>query len=128
MRLGILHVERDVLFGLTAKQFRAWQHYFELEPFDETRQDYRIASIVQMLYNVNRGKNSPVGKLQDFVLKFGEQEERPKQTTQQQLSLLQVLAHMHANDPTPEAPKKVAEGPSEEQIAAALEKARKAMN
>ena len=124
----MLHVERDVLFGLTAKQFRAWQHYFELEPFDETRQDYRIASIVQMLYNVNRGKNSPAGRLQDFVLKFGEQEEKSQQTTQQQFSLLQILAHMHSSEPTPEPQKTISEGPSEEEIAAALDKARKAMN
>ena len=52
---GELNVEA-MLRRLTAKQFRMWEIYSELEPFGELRADYRAASIVQMIYNVNRGE------------------------------------------------------------------------
>ena len=64
-----------MLRSLTAKQFAEWEHYARLEPFSELRQDIRIASIVQMLHNVNVKKGRP---LTDFILKF-EQEEAQRE-------------------------------------------------
>lgn len=103
MKLGILHVERDILKGLTAKEFRAWEMYCELEPFTETRQDYRVASILHLLYNMNRGKDAPAKQLKDFLLSFDAPEEDPKPETQEQknarlLAVVKVLSAMHAND------------------------------
>ena len=72
--------------------------YAELEPFGDMRADYRTASIVQMLYNINRGKGQKALELKDFLLAFGEQEPQQKQTPEQQFALLKVLAAMHAND------------------------------
>ena len=82
-----------MLRSLTAKQFAEWEHYARLEPFNELRQDYRVASIVQMVANVNRGKNQAAYSLQDFMLKFNEEPEAPKrQTWQQQLSIATAIA------------------------------------
>ena len=49
-----------------------------MEPFNELRADYRAASIVAMIANVNRdAKKHPKGyTLEDFVLKFGQQEQK----------------------------------------------------
>lgn len=125
----MLHVERDILRGLTAEQFRRWEMYAELDPFDEVRADYRAASIVQMLYNLNRSKQSQPGKLQDFLLKFGDIDDKPKQTPKQQIAMLKLLAAMHANEApvvqvTEDGPK-IEPTPAEQ---AALDAARKAMH
>lgn len=80
-----------------------WVHYNSIEPIGDDRADYRAASIVQMLYNVNRGKNDKPGKLEEFLLKWAEADEvkKTKQTPQQQLAMLKILAAMHANDDGP---------------------------
>jgi hypothetical protein len=120
-----------MLRHLTAAQFRGWEHYYELEPDVEIRADYRAASIVQILYNINRGKGQKALTLEEALLKFGEVEEKPKQTVEQQFSILKVLAVMHAND-TPEGPRSVEEQQMVEQQAAEqlamIEQARKAMH
>lgn len=93
MRLGILHVERDILgpHGLTAKELIGWEHYAALEPFDETRADYRAASIATMIANVNRSKEQRAYKLEDFVLKFGTDNAR-KQTPEDHLFIAKMFA------------------------------------
>ena len=83
-----------MLRSLTARQFAEWEHFVQLEgPLGEIRQDYRTASILQMLANVNRAAKQKPYTLEDFLLKFGEQdEEKPrrstKQTWQEQKALL----------------------------------------
>ena len=99
MKLGIANVERDILKDLTARQFMTWKLYAVLEPFDETRQDYRIASIVQMLFNTNRGKDQKPLKLEDALLKFGEQEVKKKQTWQDQLMVARLMVAQAAGRP-----------------------------
>jgi hypothetical protein len=114
-----------MLKKITAKQFRLWEMYYELEPFGEIRDDYRIATIVQALCNINRSKGQPVVKLEECVLKLGEAEEKPKQTAQQQLAMLRILAAMHAT--TTEVPT-VTEGNRSAQEQMAIDAAKKAMN
>lgn len=78
--------------GLTAKQFRYWEMYDEIEPFSDRRDDYRIASVCQMLYNVNRGKNQKPLPLKDFLLKFDAAEEKPRgQSVQEKLNVMTVI-------------------------------------
>lgn len=95
MKLGLPNV--DALGrSLTAKQFRGWEHYAELEPFSEVRQDYRVASIVQMLANVNRGAKQKAYTIQDFLLKFEPGEEKPrKQPWEEQLMWAKIIARAH---------------------------------
>jgi hypothetical protein len=96
-----------MLRHLTAKQFFGWQAYYELEPSEDVKADYRAASIVQILYNVNRGKNERPIKLHECLVKFKEAEaalaERPKrkQTQQEQVAILKMLAAAYENDVGP---------------------------
>lgn len=90
MRLG--HANVDALArSLTAKQFAAWEHYAQLDPFSERRADYRAASIVQMLANIHRGQKQQAYSLQDFLLEF-EVEEKPAQTWQEKLAIAKMWA------------------------------------
>lgn len=77
-----------MLRASTAKQFIEWLAYNEFEPFGEWRDDYRTASIVQMIHNV-AVKKEHQKKLEEFVLKFGEQTK--KQTWQQQKALFMMM-------------------------------------
>lgn len=88
---GELDVEA-MLLRLTAKQFRNWEIYYDLEPFGEMRADYRAASITQMLYNVNRGSKQKALPITEFLLKY-DADPPPKQD---QLALMRVLAAAHA--------------------------------
>lgn len=79
--------------GMTAKRFMEWENYAVLEPFNELRDDYRTASIVQMIANVNRGSKDAPYKLEDFLLKFGEPEKKPrKQSWEEQLAFAKIIA------------------------------------
>lgn len=69
-----------------------WEHYARLEPFQEFRADYRAASIVSMLYNVNRTKDSKQYTIEDFVLKFGEREEQPKTSRENHITAIKAIA------------------------------------
>lgn len=56
---------------MTAKQLRDWQIYAELEPFDEQRQDVRIAQVVQTLVNIHRDpKKGKAVTIKDVLLEF----------------------------------------------------------
>jgi hypothetical protein len=79
-----------MLRSLTAKQFREWELFAEIEPFtvfSELRADYRAASIVQMIANVNRGKKQRGYPLKEFLLQFNEPERATRQTWQQQKAI-----------------------------------------
>jgi hypothetical protein len=79
----------------TAKQFRAWEHFIEIEPFSfdvELRADFRTASIVQVIANVNRGKGQKAYTLEDFLLKFNAEPQPRRQTWQQQLAIATAIA------------------------------------
>lgn len=112
-----MHVNRDILRGLTAKEFLGWEAYARVEPFNvdiEARADARAASIVQVLQNVNRGKGQKAWTLQDAMLKFDEAEGKGNkdakrydpQTQEEMLSVLKALSIMQntiVEQGTPEA-------------------------
>lgn len=83
-----------MLRGITAKQFRDWEIYHELEPFGEIRADYRVAAVVQMLYNVNRGAKQKPLPLEDFLLRF-DAEPKPK-PRQNQFGMMKLLAEAYS--------------------------------
>jgi hypothetical protein len=71
--------------------------YAALEPFDETRADYRAAQIVAAVVNMNRDtkKHPKPIPVEDFLLRFGGEENVPakrKQTWQEQKALAQMIA------------------------------------
>ena len=84
-----------------------------------------------MLYNANRGQKQKALPLKDFVLKFGGEDEQPKkQTWQQQLAIMKMLAAAFADgrprvpdvteglglEPAPEQPPVVVEEPDDDAI------------
>lgn len=88
-----------MLREITAKQFVAWGHYDQIEPFGELRADMRAAQIVQTILNVNLGKNQKPYALKDVLIKFEEAvspEKKKKQSWQEQLALLKLFAKVHA--------------------------------
>jgi hypothetical protein len=89
-----------MLRGMTVAQFFEWIAYAEMEPFDEIRADYRAASIVAMIANMNRDikKHPRALPIADFVLKFGVETTRPKrQTWQEQKLVAAQFAAMYAD-------------------------------
>jgi hypothetical protein len=101
MRLGVLDVDK-MLRRLTAKQFRGWVQYAELEPFQfdtELRDDYRIAAVAQVIANVNRGEKQRAFTVEDFRLKFDEEkkETSPEETRRLHLLWIRSIAQAHAH-------------------------------
>lgn len=81
----------DVLLRrMSAKQFREWIAFYELEPFGDIRADYRSAQVVQVIAAVNRGKDQKVPTLQECLLSDGH--EKPKQTWQEQERIMKMWA------------------------------------
>lgn len=90
LRLGRADVHQ-LCKELTAKQLLGWEHYAAIEPFNfftELRADYRAASIVQMLHNVNAKK--ALG-LKEFLLKFEEAAERKPQSPAEQERIMRIM-------------------------------------
>jgi hypothetical protein len=94
-RSGIVNVDA-MLRRITARQFRELEVFEELEPPESVRDDYRTASIVTMIANVNRGPKQKAYTLQDFVLNFREVEPKKPQSPQEQLAILKILAMQQA--------------------------------
>ena len=98
-----------MLRRMPAKQFLAWQAYASVEPFGQDRADYRAASVVAAIYNVNRDtkKQRKPWPISDFKLQFGDDEEgevtkgetkpgpKRRQTWQEQKSILMAFAAAH---------------------------------
>ena len=87
---------------MSAQLFLEWEAYSNLEPFDEIRADYRAASIVAMIANVNRDpKKNPPFTLDEMRIKFGDAKEaKPrKQTWQEQKSIAQMYVEMYKDEP-----------------------------
>jgi hypothetical protein len=85
-----------MLRGMTHTQFLEWHAFSELEPFDAERDDLRIASIVQVLMNINRDRKRKTVPftIDEAVLKFGDTpaRERPQQSWQSMKMLGRMMA------------------------------------
>jgi hypothetical protein len=91
-----------MLRSITATQFMTWQAYAALEPFGEERDDYRAASIVQMLANVNRDpkKHKDGFAITDFLLRFGDSEgpRAEKKDWKQMKAMTQFIAEAYKDN------------------------------
>lgn len=65
--------------------------YEEIEPFGELRADHRSAQIVAMIHNaaVKQGHERTA---ESFLLKFEERREKPRQTPEEQVRIIKILA------------------------------------
>jgi len=84
--------------GLPAREFRGWEMFDEIEPIGDIREDYRAASIAQTVYNANRGPKQKALPLKEFLLKFEPAEEKPRQTWQEQLAIMKMLAAAYSSE------------------------------
>lgn len=55
---------------MSSREFGEWMAYSAIEPFGEPRADLRAALVAKVIADVNRGKNTPPYKLEDFMLRF----------------------------------------------------------
>ncbi len=86
---------------MTARQFRDWMHFAEIEPFTfdrELRADFRSAQIVQVIANVNRGPKQKAYTLQDFLLKFDDANPERKKTWQEMQKVAYMIAAAYNAD------------------------------
>jgi uncharacterized protein DUF4035 len=51
LAFGELFVEERILRGMSAKQFQAWEYFYEIQPFGPFREDYRAALVTSMVHN-----------------------------------------------------------------------------
>jgi hypothetical protein len=94
VKLGIPNVDA-MLRGLTARQFQEWQAYFRLEPFDETRADYRAAQIVQMLAAIHTRKGKTPPSIAELVLKWEADPPKAKQDWRQMKEITRLIAEAY---------------------------------
>jgi hypothetical protein len=78
----------NALHRVTAKTFQRWMWYEQVEPFGELRDDYRAAQIVTMVHNTTQKQQK---KIEDFLLKFGEQKKRAKQTPEEEARAIKLF-------------------------------------
>ena len=99
-----------MLGEISIREFFEWRAYSDIEPFDATRADYRAASIVRAILNVNRPKGKAPVKLKDCVLEFGEPAPPPKPTPEQAraqiLATMETLMKIYNKPPKKRAPRK----------------------
>lgn len=55
---------------MSYSEFVEWQGYYQIEPWDELRADWRSGLVAAVLANVNRKKDSKTYKPDDFMPKF----------------------------------------------------------
>ena len=51
---------------LSSSEFTDWCQYYELEPFGSWRDNWHMAQLCSLLYNINRGKQKSVSS-EDFM-------------------------------------------------------------
>lgn len=96
MKLGYVDVY-EMAKSFTAKQLFEWEAFAQLEPFTELREDYRNAAILHAIYMAAGGKKKL--KVEDFLLKFGEQEPPRKKSAQEIWSILELFTKVHNSTP-----------------------------
>lgn len=76
-----------MLRSMSIRDFRRWRAFFDLEPFGEERADWRAASIVSALVNLQRKRGTKERPIGDFLLKFGDAA-KPKRKSWQDLKAI----------------------------------------
>ena len=50
-----------------------WQHFLSLEPLPSRQQQWQFAHLIKVIRDLTRGKNAAAVKLEDMLLKFGDE-------------------------------------------------------
>ena len=62
---------------MSSEELTEWMQYYEICPFGEERHDINAALIAQTIANVNRSKDQPAYKLEDFMITFDKEVKEP---------------------------------------------------
>lgn len=89
--MGRLDVDQ-MLRGLTAKQLIEWRAYDAIEPLGDDRDDYRAASIREMVFNMAVASKDR-RPLKDFLLEW--EPEDPEEIEQRKQKELEARVAMH---------------------------------
>jgi len=98
-RLALKVGETDVngmLRRMPMRQFLDWMHYANLEPFEETRGDWRAAHIVSTLCNIYRKSGSPAIEIGEALISWSKEDPAPgkrEQSWQEQKAIGFMWAH-----------------------------------
>ena len=81
---------------MTSKEFEQWKVFKQLNPWGLDRLDTNFAMLASVLANIWRRKDSPVYKISDFALKYGNPEPVEDKKTQQTKLASDILLWAHA--------------------------------
>lgn len=56
----------EELDDMSSFEFSEWQVFFGMEPRGDARADFNTAQVLQLLANINRGRNQAAYRLRDF--------------------------------------------------------------
>ena len=79
MALALGRTVNELEYSLSSSELMEWVALYELEPFGVGRDNDHAAMQTAMLANINRGKNVPAFKIDDFMLKDRE-DQRQRET------------------------------------------------
>lgn len=57
----------DLQLRMSSAEFGEWKAYYSLEPFGDRIADIRMGTLASVIANVNRGKDTPPYKPNDFI-------------------------------------------------------------
>lgn len=57
----------ELQLRMSSAEFGEWKAYFSLEPFGTRIEDIRMGTVASVVANVNRGKDTPPYKPNDFI-------------------------------------------------------------
>lgn len=87
-----------MLRRMGAKLFNEWRAFEELEPFEDIRQDWRMAQLVAKLANLHRNLEAHPEPypISDFLLNYGNEKEeaRPKTEEEKKQEILEEAARI----------------------------------
>lgn len=67
-RLGLaLSKSVGEIRALPYPEYRSWELFYLVEPFGFENDEYRAASLLAMLYNINRSKKGKAKEIKDFM-------------------------------------------------------------
>ena len=75
----------ELLNRISSQELTEWQAFYQMEPFGEVRDDYRMAILASVVANCHRGKKGRKAKPMDFMPKFGEDKEQTPEEMQAKL-------------------------------------------
>jgi hypothetical protein len=85
-----MHKSHAEVMDLGASELLHWQIYYNIYPFDDTKDYYLNANVLAMLYNINRGERMRPMAPDDFLPTF--MHPQPAKTVGETIRMLKLMA------------------------------------